>query len=173
MKEKQKKSKKIRKLLLLIYVIFLLSIILNNGLSKYRSTYANSTSADIAKPIINIVTENELTLENLHNEEVDWHFNVNNYTDEHVNQIALTYKIKIEKGDLTELQYTLYKIEEDGTETKIVMSEDDITEESFELSNVQTQEDSYCLKIKTTDDVTQKGLKGNINISVTATQIKE
>lgn len=170
--EKQKKSKKIRKLLLLIYVIFLLSIILNNGLSKYRSTYANKTSAEIAKPIINVVTENELSIDNLHNEEVEWNFTVNNYTDEEINQISLTYKIKIDKGNLTDLQYVLYKIEDDETRTEITMNDNE-TAEAFELSNVQTQEDKYCLVIKTTDEITQKGLEGNINISVTATQIKE
>lgn len=169
MREKQKKNKKITKFFILVYIVFLLSIILNNSLSKFRSTYANKTSTEIAKPIANVVTQNDLSITNLHNEEVEWNFLVNNYSASEINQVSLTYKIKINKGELKDLQYKLYKIEGE-TRTELTM-ENDMTNEELELSNIHTQDDEYCLIIKTTDDVTQKGLKGNINVSIVATQI--
>lgn len=167
--KKQKRSKKLKKLILLIYVMFLLSIILTNGLSKYRTTYGNEVSAKIAKPIIEVKTD-PLTIENVHNEEVVWNFSVNNYLEEEVNQVALSYKIKIGPQNLQDLQYELYKIENE-TETKIKMSTDGISEEDFNLSNTEIQEDKYCLKIKTGDDVPTFDTKG-IKVETIATQLQ-
>ena len=169
MSNKQRTSKRIGRLLLLIYVAFLLSILITNGLSKFKTAYGNSTNLEIAKPIANLVAENELSIKDLHNEEVEWNFNVNNYTDSEINQVLLSYKIKIDKGNLTDLQYKLYKIE-NGNKQELVL-ENDITSEEFLLSNTNIQIDEYCLVVKTTNNIDQKGLDENVNVSIIATQI--
>lgn len=172
-----RKSKKLSKILLLMYIIFLLSIILTNGLSKFRSTYTKNSSASITKPLINVVTpkdeENKeiLSIENLHNEKVDWNFSINNYNGEkqhptELNQVALLYKIKINVSDkLNDIEYKIYKVE-DGQKT------DEISiDEEFELISNSIQEDNYCLEIKTTDKIqTKQELEDGIKISVTANQ---
>lgn len=168
MSKYNKKSKKITKLLVLTYIVFMFSIILTNGLSKYRTTYANKSTASIAKPIINVVTDT-LTVENLHNEEYEWDFSVTNYNNENeINEVALAYKIQINMHDLANIEYKVYKISgQTKTELQLV---DGTTQQEFQLTSESMQEDKYCLVIKTADGVTSKSLESNIEINISATQ---
>lgn len=171
---KDNKIKRISKILILVYIIFLLSVIINNGLSKYRTAYAkDDVKINVANPIANVVAQSELEITELHNEEIEWNFIVNNYngTSKNVsaiNEVELNYKIEISKGNLENLQYKLYKI--DGQTKRELTLSNDVTDEEFELQNGNVQEDKFCLVIKTSDDVDQKGLQGNVNIKLQAIQ---
>ncbi len=163
-----RKNKKLAKLLFLIYILFMLSIILTNGFAKFRTAYASKSTAQIARPIINVVTDT-LTIEDLHNEEYEWNFIVNNYNSvDEINQVELSYKIKIDMKELVNVEYKLYKIDEETkTELQLV---DGTTEQEFELPYESMKEDKYCLIIKTADGISTESIQSNIIINVSATQ---
>lgn len=171
--EKPKKFKRLKVIFLLVYIAFLLSIILNNGLSKFRRTFANETSMQIAKIVVNTVYDTPTTIENLHNEEVEWGFKVVNYngdklTTTDINEINGNYRLQVDLGTLTNLQYKLYKIvNETKTELQLVQG---ITVNQYPLQNRTIQEDEYCIEIKTTDNVNQSALQGTVKINVIAEQ---
>ena len=147
----------------------MLSIVIAGGLSKYKKAYAQPEGIPIAKVVSNIICDGVPQIEDLHNEEVEWFFTVNNFngnklstTD--INEVALSYTIEVDLGELTDLQYSIYSI--NGEQRTLV----NINNQSFTLSNQTVEEDKYCMVIKTTDDVDQKSLEGNIHISIVASQ---
>lgn len=169
----KKKFTKFKLIFLLAYITLLLSLILVGGLSKYKKSYLQTNNTiQIAKAISNIIYDELPEIEDLHNEEVEWYFTVNNFngnklTTTDINQVALNYKIEVNKGELTDLQYKIYRINgENRTEVNI-------NSQTFSLSNQAVQEDRYCIVLKTTDDVDQKSLEGNIQIDIIASQVME
>lgn len=168
MRERTKKKKKFGIILLLIYIVFMLSVILTNGLSKFKTTHSTNAKARIANPIVNVVTET-LEVSDLHNEEYELNFSVNNYDDTNkVNQVLLEYTIQINTGNLSNVEYELYKI--NGSEKTKVELLNGITQQGYELISDTIQEDEYCLVIKTSNTVPEEFIKDNVIVSVSATQ---
>lgn len=164
-----RKILKTYKVLGLIYVIILFIIIVHSQFARITKQYEKKVNVEIANPIAKIVSDDSLTIRNLHNKDLEWNFSVNNHDNNKISEVLLSYKIKIDKGNLEDLQYKLYKIDnENRIELEI---NNDKTIKEFMLSNTQIQEDRYCLVIKTTDDIEQEGLEGNIKVSIESAQI--
>lgn len=102
MKKKRVLKKKF-KYFLAIYTVFLLFVLIINNLSnqtteaKYKSVVNNSGTVQVAKPIVTI--ENDTTNRNIVNgSKVVKYFNVTNYEDDEVTDVAMDYYIKVVDG---------------------------------------------------------------------------
>ena len=96
--------KKKYKYFLTIYTVILLVVLVINYIassttqSKYRSTVTKSGNAQIAKPIVTI--ENDTVNRNIVNGgKTTKYFNVTNYDDDEVTDVAMDYYILIVDGD--------------------------------------------------------------------------
>lgn len=170
----EKKGKRIKRAFLLVYIALLLSIVLIGGLSKFKRIYTNENVMGIAKVITNIVYDTSPSIQNLHNEWVEWDFSVNNFNGEQatttdISNVKVQYFLQVDLGTLTGLQYKLYQVS-GQTKTELQMS-NNISVLSFYLGNQLAEKHDYSISIKTSDNVNQKDLTGNIKISAIATQL--
>lgn len=102
--KKRRVLKKKFKYFLAIYTVFLLFVLVINNFTnqtseaKYKSVVNNSGTLQVAKPIVAI--ENDTTNKNIVNgSKVIKYFNVTNYQNNNVTDVAMDYYIKIVDGN--------------------------------------------------------------------------
>ena len=134
---------KIRKrevVLLLIIVMVITLFISGYSMGKGVSETKVNANTEIAKPILEVENNPEITITST-NKESTYDFKVKNYnTNEEISQVDLLYTIEILTKTDESITFKLYKNDEE------VKLEDNKSEE-FLLSKDEKQEDNYKLKI--------------------------
>lgn len=163
-------KKSLKKQLICIYFILLCCVFFSTSLSRNVTKVTGTASMEVAEMQLNVVTQ-EVTLANVSNQEKEIEFTVNNYSgtteDPIYNDTEYEYQISITTSKNIPLEYELYKVEEDNSQTKITLTNG--TSESFTMPHSKIQEDTYVLKVKL-DNKEYKNLEDAININVYAVQ---
>ena len=109
-------------------------------MGKSMSTTKINSTTGIAKPILEVENNPEITITST-NKESTYDFKVKNYnTNEEVTQVDLLYTIEILTKTDESITFKLYKNDEE------ILLEDNKSQE-FLLSKDEKQEDNYKLKI--------------------------
>lgn len=154
---------------LLYVLIFLIILSVSFSSAKYTSIINGSGGAEIAKPIFIVKGEKEKSVEVYQGmKEVDYLFEVSNYTVDETSDLDFEYMIIIEGIDNSfPATYTLYS--ETGEEIKLVNNR---TEHFIQNGNAK-QKDKYILKVKWKEIEENLASTSDIKIKVEAVEKKK
>lgn len=172
MNNMKKKNNKIK-----YFVLFILMLISSFTMNLTNSRYTSQTSMDntleIAKPVLEMVSDSANTLENMYpGQEVEYYFSVKN-TDGNVNnEVVLNYYIEVAyKNTNLPLTYTVYQIADDGTETQLATTSNKTDKILIGFGNIET----HKYKIKFTwpiseNSITYQNKQLEVDVNVFAEQ---
>lgn len=172
MKESSKKNTKI---ILILLVVFIAASILGYTISKYFEAKRGNLTLSVAKPICNLVVENEdFSISNT--EKSSLYFTVNNFEDKEVSDVGMKYNVTFEFPEkfvtANVLDYTLYKVNSDNTEETV-----QTVNSTFKADTKESQkyklEMIYNSSSPTASDITEEDLNNfNIEINLNSEQVK-
>lgn len=156
-----------REVVLLLIVLMVISLFISGySMGKSMSTTQINSTTEIAKPILEVENNPEITITST-NKESTYDFKVKNYNaNEEITQVDLLYTVEILTKTDESITFKLYKNDEE------IPLEENKSEE-FLLSKDKKQEDNYKLKILYDKEKAQgRDIFQNVQIKVHTEQRK-
>lgn len=122
MKLNIKRILKVLILIVTILLVILIAFIIKGTTSKYSTVKGGEINISTAKPICNMVINNNITISNYKPESL--YFSVNNYDENNnISDVSMKYSLsfKINQPN-NNLNYLLYELQDDGNEKLIPIS---------------------------------------------------
>ena len=130
-----------REIVLFLIILMVISLFISGySMGKSMSTTKINSTADIAKPILEVENNPEITITST-NKESTYDFKVKNYNEnEEISQVDLSYTVEILTKTEESITFKLYRNNEE------IPLENNKSQE-FLLEKDKKQEDNYKLKI--------------------------
>lgn len=138
-KEKNKKELKIITYITILAIIIIL-FLTGYSIGKTISETYIQTNTEIAKPILNLITTEEIKI-TAENNIGEYPFKILNYKENQISEVPINYTIEIIANTDESINYELYK---DGE--KILLNNKKT--EQIEINANEKEEHNYILKIK-------------------------
>lgn len=140
---------------LCLFILIFCSVV-STSLARYRSTYAGSSTARVAKPVLSLNTEDDfifLSMDSISpNNEQNFYFEVSNENEKNISETSLEYVLEIITSDNLPLEFSLYEysFSTDSYDKEVILEENKT--KNYILIPKDSDNQKYMLKITWKED---------------------